>query len=78
MFSSISLHCSLRKAFLTLLAVLRNSAFRWIYLSFSLLPFASLLFSAICKKFLIVFKCCYEGEVLKLEDGVRRSIGQGS
>ena len=26
-----------------------NSAFRWVYLSFSPLPLASLLFSAICK-----------------------------
>ena len=48
LFSSSSFHCSLRKAFLSLLAVLWNSGFRWIYLSFSLLPFASLLFSAIC------------------------------
>ena len=30
LFSSISLHWSLRKAFLSLLAVLRNSAFRWV------------------------------------------------
>ena len=49
LFSSISLHWSLRKAFLSLLAILWNSAFRWIYLSFSPLPFTSLLFSAICK-----------------------------
>ena len=48
-FSSISLHWSLRKAFLSLLAILHNSAFRWGYLSFSPLPFDSLLFSAICK-----------------------------
>ena len=47
--SSISLHWSLRKAFLSLLAILWNSVFKWIYLSFSPLPFASLLFSAICK-----------------------------
>ena len=40
--SSISLHCSLKKAFLSLLAVLQNSAFSWVYLSFSPLPFASL------------------------------------
>ena len=38
-FPSISLHWSLRKAFLSLLAILWNSAFRWIYLSFSPLPF---------------------------------------
>ena len=48
LFSSISLHCSLRKAFLSLLAILWNSAFRWVYLSFFHLPFTSLLFSAIC------------------------------
>ena len=46
---SISLHWSLRKAFLSLLAILWNSAFRWVYLSFSPLPLASILFSAICK-----------------------------
>jgi len=28
---------------------IQNSAFRWVYLSFSPLPFASLLFTAICK-----------------------------
>ena len=39
LFSSISLHCSLRKAFLFLLAILWNSAFRWVYLSFSPFPF---------------------------------------
>ena len=47
--SSISLHFSLRKAFLSLLAIFWNSAFRWVYLCFSPLPLASLLFSAICK-----------------------------
>ena len=35
MFSSISLHWSLKKAFLSLLAILWNSAFRCLYLSFS-------------------------------------------
>ena len=45
----IYVHCSLRKALLSLLAILWNSAFRWIYLSFSPLPFASLLFSTVCK-----------------------------
>ena len=49
LFSSISLHCSLRKTYLSLLAILWNSAFIWVYLSFSPLPFASLLFSVICK-----------------------------
>ena len=37
------LHWSLRKAFLSLLAILWNSAFRWVYLSFPPLPFTSLL-----------------------------------
>ena len=49
LFSSISLHWSLRKAFSSLLAILWNSAFRWVYLSFSPLPLDSLLFSSICK-----------------------------
>ena len=49
LFSSLSLHWSLRKAFLSSLAILWNSAFRLIYLSFSLLPFTSLLFSATFK-----------------------------
>ena len=49
LFPCISLHWSLRKAFLSLLAVLWNSAFKWAYLSFSPWPFACLLFSAICK-----------------------------
>ena len=49
LFSSISLHRSLRKAFLSLLAILWNSAFRCLYLSFSPLLFTSLLFTAICK-----------------------------
>ena len=48
-FCSISLHWSLRKALFILLAILWISAFRWIYLSFSLLSFTSLLFSTICK-----------------------------
>ena len=43
LFSSISLHWSLRKAFLSLLAILWNSAFKWVYLSFSPLSLASLL-----------------------------------
>ena len=49
LFSSISLPCSLRKTFSSFLAILWNSAFRWVYLSHSPLPFTSLLFSAICK-----------------------------
>ena len=49
LFPSISLHWSLRKAFLSLLAILWNSAFKWEYLPFSPLLFTSLLFTAICK-----------------------------
>ena len=49
LFPSISLHWLLRKAFLSLLAILWISAYKWIYLSFSLLPLPSLFFSAICK-----------------------------
>ena len=49
LFSSISLHWSLRKAFLSFCASLWNSAFRWVYPSFFPLPFISFLFSAICK-----------------------------
>ena len=49
LFSSISLHWSLRKAFLSLLAILWNSAFKRAYPYFSPLLFASLLFTAICK-----------------------------
>ena len=49
LFSSIYLHWSLRKALVSLLAILWNSAFRWVYHSFSPLPFVSLLFTAIRK-----------------------------
>ena len=49
LFSSISLHWSLRKAFLYLHGILWNSVFKWVYLSFSPLLFSSLLFTAICK-----------------------------
>ena len=41
LFSSISLHWSLRKAFLNLLAILWNFAFKWVYLSFFAFHFAS-------------------------------------
>ena len=49
MFSSISLHWSLRTAFLFLLVMVWNSAFTWVYLSFSPFPLTYLLCSAICK-----------------------------
>ena len=39
----------LRKYFLYLLAIFWNSAFKWVHLSFSPFPFASLLFTDICK-----------------------------
>ena len=39
LFSSISLHWSLWKAFLYFLAILWNFAFKWVYLPFSPLPF---------------------------------------
>ena len=48
LFSSISLHWSLRKA-LSLLAILWNAAFKWVYLSFSPFLFTALLFTATCK-----------------------------
>ena len=41
LFFSISLHWSLRKTFLSLLSILWKSAFRWVHLSFSPLPFMS-------------------------------------
>ena len=46
---SISLHCSFKKAFLSLLAILWNSAFSWIYFSLSPFCFTSLLSSDIAK-----------------------------
>ena len=66
--SSISLHWSLRKAFLlSLLAIPWNSALRWIYLFFSPLPFASLLFSNNCKVLLRQPFCLFA--YLSLGDG---------
>ena len=38
-FSSISLHCSHRKSFLSILAIPWSSTFRWVYLSFLSLAF---------------------------------------
>jgi len=48
-FPSISLYQSFKKGFLSLLAILWNSAFSWVYLSFSPLSFMSLILSGICK-----------------------------
>ena len=47
--SLVLLYFALKKAFLSFLAILWNSAFRWVYLSFSPLLLPSLLFSAVCK-----------------------------
>ena len=52
LFPSISLHHPPRKAFLSLLAILWNSALRWVYLSFSPLPFTSLLPLSYSKTFM--------------------------
>ena len=49
LYSSFSFHWLLKKGVLSLLAILLNSAFRCLYLSFSPLLFTSLLFIAICK-----------------------------
>ena len=48
-FSSSFIHCSLIKVFLSLCAILRKSAFGWMYLSPSPLLFVSHLSLAICK-----------------------------
>ena len=48
LFSSISLHWSPRKAFLSLFGLLWNSAFKWVYLSFSPLAFFGTLHSNGC------------------------------
>ena len=45
----VYLHWSQRKAFLSLLVIIWNSSFRWVYLSFSHLSLAYVLFSATCK-----------------------------
>ena len=50
-FPSISLHWSLRKSFLSLHDILWNTAFKWEYISFSPLFFASVLFTDICKTY---------------------------
>ena len=49
LFSSSFMHCSLKKAFLSLHAVLWFFAFSWVYLSLSSSLVASLLSSVICK-----------------------------
>jgi len=49
LFFSIFLHCLLKKAFLSLLAILWISTFIWVHISFFPLPFISILFSAFYK-----------------------------
>ena len=49
LFSYIIRHCSLKKAFSSLLAILWNSVFNWRYFSLFPLLFTSLHPSAICK-----------------------------
>ena len=60
LFSSIPLHCSLKKAFLCLLAILWSPAFSSVYLSLSLLFFSQLFVSppqTIILPFCICFSC---------------------
>jgi len=68
LFYSISLHWSIKKALLFLLAIFLNSAFTWIYLSLSPVPFASHLSSAIDKassdNHFAFFHCFFLGMVL--------------
>ena len=65
LFSSISLHCSLKKAFFSLLAILWNSAFRWVYLSLSSLPLDFFfLFSASSDKHFAFLQFFFLGMVL--------------
>ena len=65
LFSSISLHWSLRKAFLSLLAILYNSAFKWVYLSFSPLLFTSLFFTAHCWDIYLMLAFLVQPDILR-------------
>ena len=47
--TSFPIRSLLRKAFLSLLAILWNYEFKWVYFSFSPLLFTAILFTAICK-----------------------------
>ena len=79
------LHCSLNKAFLSLLAILWNSAFRWVYFPFCPLRVASFLFSPLCKAFsesnFALLHLCFLGMVLittsctKLQISIHYSSG---
>ena len=66
LFSSIFLHCSLQKAFLSLLSILWDSGFNWVYLSFSPLPFASLLshLKVLFRQLLCILAFIFGGMVL--------------
>ena len=73
LFSSISLHWSLRKASLSLLAILWNSALKWVYLSFSfllclLLLFFSQLFVRPPQTSICLFEFIFLGDRLFLGD----------
>ena len=59
------------EGFLILFAILWSSAFKWVYLSFSPLPFMSLPFSAICKASFEKPFCLYA--FLFLRDGLDHS-----
>ena len=63
LFPSISLHWSLRKAFLSLLAILWNSAFRWVYF-FLLLVFFSQLFVRPPQTTILPFCICFSWDGL--------------
>ena len=81
LFSSNSSHWSLRKAFLSLLAIPWNSALKWVYLSFSPLLFNSLLLTAICKIMLMEKKCkkakWRSGEALQIAVKRREAKSKG-
>ena len=70
LFSSLSFHWSLRKAFFSLLAILWNFAFKWEYLSLSPLLFASLfsqLFVNICRRTLFSGPWFYASTIMGLD-----------
>ena len=68
LFSSISLHRSLKKAFLSLLAILWNSAFRCLYLS---LPLS---ISGPCPKSYLIVLCLVTQACLTLGDAIDCSL----
>ena len=76
LFSSISLHWSLRKAFLSLLAILWNSAFKWVYLSFYPLLF-SITWTKNFQMFKLVLEKSEEPEI-KLPHSLDHSESKGT